>query len=101
VGGKYSKPQRQVEAAKIACLLVESGGGAAKLASGGKQGGSSAAAWKQAAAATATALDAAAGNPKLAAALERLEGLLAGDAGKGSKRAKQGSKPAAAKKQKV
>lgn len=69
VKGPFSKPQRHVEALKLACQALESGGGA-KLPAG--KGG-----WQDVKAAAAAAQDSAADNPKLCAALTRLEGLLA------------------------
>lgn len=69
VKGPFSKPQRHVEALKLACQALESSGGA-KLPAG--KGG-----WQDVKAAAAAAQDSAADNPKLCAALTRLEGLLA------------------------
>lgn len=70
VKGPFSKPQRHVEALKLACQALESGGGAKLQAGKG--------AWQDVKAAAAAAQDSAADNPKLCAALTRLEGLLEG-----------------------
>ena len=91
-GGKFSKPQRQVEAVKVACQLLESGG-AGKLAAGKGD-------WAAARQAVDQALDAAAGNAKLSAGLQRLEGLLDLSSEQGKRGPKQGAK-GPAKKQKV
>lgn len=101
--GPFSKPQRQVEAVKVACQLLQSAGGVAKLAAADK--GS----WQQAREAVQQALDAEVGNVKLAGSLGRLEGLLTAapaeqQQGKrgGTQRAKQAApKGNATKKQKV
>lgn len=69
VKGPFSKPQRHVEALKLACQALESAAGA-KLPAG--KGG-----WQDVKAAAAAVQDSAADNPKLCAALSRLEGLLA------------------------
>ena len=91
VSGQFSKPQRQVEAAKAACLVVEGAGGA----TGGK-------AWQQVQQAAQCVADGA--DPKLAAALQRLEELLEAPAPSeaGGKRGKAdgAAKAPAAKKQK-
>ena len=89
-GGQHSKPQRHVEAAKAACQLLEGAGGT-KLAAG--KGG-----WQEARLTVQRAQDAAAGNPKLAAALQRLEGLLAEQPSEEGKRGKKEGKPAGAAK---
>lgn len=82
VRGPFAKPQRHVEAVKLACQALQSGGGATKLAAG-KSG------WQEVRSAAAAAQDSAADNPKLCAALAQLEGLLAevaehGKRGKGA-----------------
>ena len=93
-GGKFSKPQRQVEAVKVACQLLESGG-AGKVVVAGKGD------WAAARQAVDQALDAAAGNAKLSAGLQRLEGLLDLPSEQGKRGPKQGAKGGAAKKQKA
>jgi len=85
VKGPFSKPQRHVEALKLACQALESSGGA-KLPAG--KGG-----WQDVKAAAAAAQDSAADNPKLCAALTRLEGLLAeAPAGQQQQQQQQGGK---------
>ena len=95
VSGPFSKPQRQVETVKAACQLLE-GAGAAKLAAG--RGG-----WQEVRQAVQKALDdTTADNPKLSAALQRLDGLLAEQPSEQGKRGKAaGGKGGSAKKQKA
>lgn len=73
--GQFGKAARQVDALKIACQLVEAAGKASTTGAAGAKakGGPS---WAEARAAVAAAADGAAGNLKLSAALQRLEGLL-------------------------
>lgn len=96
VRGPFAKPQRQVEAVKLVCQALESGGGAAKLPAG--KGG-----WQEVKMAEAAAQDSAANNPKLCAALARLEGMLAEAPVEQGKRSKGTAAPKGgpAKKQKT
>ena len=96
VRGPFAKPQRHAEAVKLVCQSLESGGGAAKLPAG--KGG-----WQGVRSAAAEAQDSAADNPKLCAALARLEGLLAEAPAEQVKRSKgaAAAKGGPAKKQKT
>ena len=72
VEGQFEKAQRQVEAVKVATLLL-AGAKPSKRVAGDRSG----IIWQEALAATEQAMDtAAAGNPKLLASLQRLEGTL-------------------------
>lgn len=84
VKGPFSKPQRHVEALKLACQALESAAGA-KLPAG--KGG-----WQDVKAAAAAVQDSAADNPKLCAALSRLEGLLADAPAQQQQQQQQGGK---------
>ena len=92
-GSQFSKAQRQVDAVKTCCQLLEVT--AASKALGGKGN------WQEARQAAERALDAAAGHAKLAGSLQRLCALLAELPSEQGKRAKQGNKGGAVKKQKV
>lgn len=81
VSGPFSRPQRQVEALKAGCQLLQAGGGT-RLSAG--KGG-----WAAVQQAVQQALDGAGDNAKLAAALQRMEGLLAEQPSEQGKRGKQ------------
>ena len=77
----------------MACQLLESGGAGKVVAGKGD--------WAAARQAVEQALDAAAGNAKLSAGLQRLDGLLDLPSEQGKRGPKQGAKGGAAKKQKA
>lgn len=91
--GPFAKPQRHLEAVAAACQVLESAE-AAQIVHG--KGG-----WHEARQATEQALGDASSSPKLAAALQRLEALLAeAPVGQGKRGKLPAGRAASAKKQK-